>query len=226
MKNLNKILAEIIGTAALVLMGCGAIIVNDLHGGVLGHIGVSLSFGLVVMIMIYSIGNISGAHLNPAVSLGFYLTKRLELSTMLQYIISQLIGAILAASFLKLTFPTHQTLGMTIPSVNVLSAFIIEVILTALLMFVILNISTGHKEKGIMAGVAVGGTIMLEALVAGPLTGASMNPARSLAPALLTGDFTNIWIYLIAPFVGIMLVYPSCKWIQGKECCNYENMNR
>ena len=181
MKN-NRYIAEGIGTFALVFAGCGAIIANDTSKGALGHVDVSLVFGLVVMTMIYSVGNISGAHLNPAVTLGFLFAKRLDSRLVAPYISSQLSGAIFAALVLRFLFPEHDSLGATVPSIDPIRALTIEVILSFLLMFVILNISTGHMEKGIMAGVAVGGTIALEALLAGPLTGASMNPARSLAP--------------------------------------------
>ena len=215
----NLFIAEAIGTFALVFFGCGAIVVNDITGGTLGHSGVCFAFGLVVMTMIYAVGNISGAHLNPAVTFGFLFAKRLDARMVAPYIGSQITGALLAALLLRVLFPEHDSLGATLPSVDPLRAFAFEVILSFVLMFVILNISTGHMEKGIMAGVAVGGTITLEALFAGPLTGASMNPARSLAPALVSGQLHQIWIYLIAPVSGAFLAHPTCRWIQGGECC-------
>lgn len=218
----NRYFAEVIGTFALVFAGCGAIVVNDLFGGALGHAGVSLAFGLVVMAMIYAIGNISGAHMNPAVTMGFMFAGRLDKSLVFPYIGSQFLGAIVAAAILRLLFPEHETLGATLPSIDSLRAFVIEVLLTFLLMFVILNVSTGHMEKGIMAGVAVGGTIALEALVGGPVTGASMNPARSLGPAVVSGHLGSLWIYLSAPVVGAFLAYPTCRWIQGPGCCPEE----
>lgn len=206
------------GTFMLVLAVCGAIVVNDLYDGVIGHGGVSLSFGLVVMVVIYAVGNISGAHLNPAVTLGFYFAGRFPLKRVLPFIISQCLGAILAAILLKLAFQ-HPTMGATLPKVTVLAAFIIEVVLSYILMFVILNVSTGHMEKGTMAGVAIGATVGLEALIGGPLTGASMNPARSLGPALVAGHLNIIWLYLVAPVLGMLLAAPTCKWVQGPECC-------
>ena len=215
----NRYIAEGIGTFALVFTGCGAIIVNDVDSGALGHLGICLVFGLVVMAMIYSVGNISGAHLNPAVTLGFFFARRLTWQPIPLYILSQCIGALAAATALRLLFPEHDTLGATLPTVDPARAFIMEVILSFLLMFVILNVSTGHMEKGIMAGVAVGGTIALEALVGGPLSGASMNPARSLAPALLSGHLEMLWIYLTAPVLGTFLARSTCRWIQGGECC-------
>lgn len=215
----REFIAELLGTFNLIFIGCGAIVVHNLHPGVIGHGGVAAAFGLIVMIMIYSVGNISGAHLNPAVTLGFYLAKKISFKTVLPYMLSQFLGSITASVLLKILFPEQADLGTTLPKTNLLSSFILEVLLTALLMFVILNVSTGHMEKGIMAGVAVGGTVLLAALVFGPLTGASMNPARSLGPALLSLHFEHLWIYLSAPFLGAILAYPSCRLVQGEECC-------
>jgi len=216
-------IAEAIGTFALVFVGCGAIIVNEASSGALGHVGVSMAFGLVVMAMIYAIGNISGAHLNPAVTLGFLFAGRLDKRSVPAYIGSQVVGAVVAAGVLRVIFPESTTLGATEPSVDMLRAFSFEVVLSFLLMFVILNVSTGHMEKGIMAGVAVGGTIALEALVGGPVTGASMNPARSLAPAILSGELSALWIYMTAPVLGACLAHPTCRWIQGPACCAPES---
>ncbi len=220
---MNRYSAEGFGTFWLVFAGCGAIIVNDTFDGVLGHVGICLVFGLIVMAMIYSVGNISGAHLNPAVTLGFYFAGRIERGVVLPYIGSQFGGAILAALFLRVLFPEHDTLGATLPGVSYFNAFVTEILLSFLLMFVILNVSTGHMEKGIMAGVAVGGTVALEALFGGPMTGASMNPARSLGPAFLSGQLWYMWIYLIAPVIGTFLAHPTCRWVQGKECCTIDN---
>lgn len=223
----NIYIAETIGTFALVFAGCGAIIVNDLFGAQLGHTGVSMVFGLVVMAMIYSIGNISGAHINPAVTLGFFFAGRIKKEEILPYIISQLVGSVLAAGLLKALFFTHDSLGATLPSGGIVIAFLLEIVLSFFLMFVILNVSTGHMEKGIMAGVAIGGTIAFEALMGGPVSGASMNPARSLGPALLSGNLDTLWIYIIAPIIGVWLAHPTCRFIQGKECCHVnENEER
>ena len=216
----NKYIAEGVGTFALVFTGCGAIIVNETFNGILGHVGVSMVFGLIVMAMIYAVGNISGAHLNPAVTLGFRFAGRLKSRIVPYYISSQLLGAVAAAAMLHFLFPEHDTLGVTMPSITIPQAFVMEVLLSFFLMFVILNISTGHMEKGIMAGVAVGGTIALEALFGGPVTGASMNPARSLGPALISGHYESLWIYLTAPVVGVFLAHPTCRWTQGDECCH------
>ncbi len=217
----NKIyIAEAIGTFALVFAGCGAIIVNDLFGTQLGHTGISMVFGLIVMAMIYSIGNISGAHINPAVTLGFFFAGRIQKKEILPYILSQFIGAILASGLLKLLFNSHESLGTALPSGGIINAFVFEIVLSFFLMFVILNVSTGHMEKGIMAGVAIGGTVALEALMGGPVSGASMNPARSLGPALLSGNLSTLWIYLTAPVIGTLLASPTCRMIQGNDCCH------
>ena len=216
----NIYIAEAIGTFALVFAGCGAIVVDDLFGAPLGHTGVSMVFGLIVMVMIYSIGNISGAHINPAVTLGFFFAGRIQKKEILPYVTSQLTGAVAAAGLLKLLFSGHESLGATLPSGGIVNAFVLEIVLSFFLMFVILNVSTGHMEKGIMAGVAIGGTVALEALMGGPVSGASMNPARSLGPALLSGNISTLWIYITAPVIGAWLAHPTCRMIQGDECCN------
>jgi MIP family channel proteins len=197
----RQCLAEAIGTFCLVFMGTGAIVVNEITGGQITHVGISLAFGLVVLAMIYAVGHISGAHLNPAVTLGFFSAGRLEGRLVLPYLISQLTGAVLASVVLRGMFP-GTSLGMTFPAGGLGSAFILEFILTAILMFVIQNVATGSREVGILAGVAIGATITLEALVGGPISGASMNPARSFGPALVSGNFTAHWIYWLAPILG------------------------
>ncbi len=220
---MNRYLAEAIGTFALVFAGCGAIVIDQVYGGVLGHTGVCLVFGLVVMAMIYSVGNISGAHINPAVTLGFLFAGRLAAREVLPYIGCQLAGAVIAALTLRILFPEHLTLGATLPSGSPLQSLVMEIILSFLLMFVILNVSTGQMEKGIMAGVAVGGTVAFEALIGGPVSGASMNPARSLAPALVSGELQQVWIYVVGPVMGMFLAYPTCRWVQGSDCCTNVN---
>jgi aquaporin NIP len=197
---MKKYLAEAIGTFCLVFAGTGAIVINEVTGKVT-HVGISLTFGLVVMAMIYAIGDISGAHINPAVTLGFWIGRRLPGAAVLPYIGSQLIGAFAASGLLWLMF-AQSTLGATHPAGSVWQSFALETVLTAILMFVILGVATGPKEKGLLAGVAIGGVIAFEALFAGPICGASMNPARSLAPAVLSGAISDIWIYLLAPVLG------------------------
>ena len=216
----NRYFSEGVGTFALVFCGCGAIVVDTLFGQALGHVGVSLVFGLIVMAVIYAIGNISGAHINPAVTVGFAFAGRLPWRQVTPYVASQLFGAVLAGGLLALLFPSTDQLGATLPSGHWAQALALETVITFLLMFVILNVSTGHKEKGIMAGVAVGGMVALMALFAGPVTGASMNPARSLGPALWSGAWQEQWLYLVGPVAGAMLAYPSCRWVQGPECCD------
>lgn len=219
----NPYIAEGIGTFALVFAGCGAIVANDTFDGALGHTGISLVFGFIVMAMIYSVGNISGAHINPAVTLGFFFAGRLERRLVFPYISSQILGAIAAAVVLRFLYPEHETLGATLPGSTLLRVFVMEVLLSFLLMFVILNVSTGHMEKGIMAGVAVGGTVAMEALIGGAMTGASMNPARSLGPALVSGHLEHLWIYILAPVLGMFLAHPTCRWVQGDDCCSGES---
>src|SRR5579863_2195027 len=200
---MNKYFSEYIGTFALVFAGTGAIIINDISGGVITHLGVGLVFGLIIMTMIYSLGEISGAHFNPAVSFGFWLAKRLPAKELLPFVISQVLGGVTASIFLKLIFPQHKTLGVTLPNlISPMGCFAFETILTFFLMFVIIHVAQGAKEKGLMAGVAIGGMVALEAIFAGPVTGASMNPARSLAPAFVSGQMGFLWIYLTAPFLG------------------------
>ena len=217
--NFKRYIAEIIGTFALVFAGTGAIVINDLSGGVVSHVGIALTFGLIVMTMIYTVGDISGAHLNPAVTLGFVAARRMQATEGARYIGSQLVGAILASIVLRLLFPSHPTLGMTLPAGSALQSFVLELLLTAILMLVILSVSVGAKEKGITAGIAIGGVIALEAMFAGPICGASMNPARSLGPALVTANFTSLWIYLAAPVAGALLAVPLCICVRERDCC-------
>jgi len=183
------------------------------------HVGVSLTFGLIVTAMVYTVGNVSGAHLNPAVTFGFWIAGRFAGQKVLPYVISQCAGAFLASEVLRLFFPQHRTLGATIPTGPIFQSFGLEIILSSLLMFVILNVSVGAKETGVMAGVAIGAVVGLEALFAGPITGASMNPARSLAPAIVSGNLHLLWIYLVAPFLGAYLGIWGCRCVQEKDCC-------
>jgi len=213
---LRRYLAECIATFFLVFAGTGAIIANDVYMGVIGHVGISLSFGLVVMSMIYGFGEISGAHLNPAVTFGFYVLKRINLKNCVMYILFQCMGAILASLFLKLVFPMHVLLGATFPGVSVWAAFVYELILTFFLMFVILSVATGAKEKGVIAAIAIGGIVGLEALFAGPVTGASMNPARSLGPAVVSGYYMHLWIYLVSCPLGAVLACKAYVYLNDK----------
>ena len=211
--------AETLGTFALVFAGTGAIVINDVSAGGVTHVGIALTFGFVVMAMIYAVGDISGAHLNPAVTFGFWLSGRFESAQLLPYVSSQLIGAFVASGALRLLFPNHESLGSTLPAGSEMQSFVLELILTFLLMFVILNVSTGAKEKGITAGIAVGAVIGLEAMFAGKICGASMNPARSIAPAVVSGAMQHLWIYLTAPFAGAALAIFACRGCQEPDCC-------
>jgi len=199
---LPKYLAETIGTFCLVFAGTGAIIVNQVSGGQVTHVGVSLVFGLVVLAMIYAIGHISGAHMNPAVTLGFLSVGRLPSREVMPYLSAQIFGAILASAVLRFTFPAVATLGQTIPAGPWAQSFVLEIVMTFILMFVIMGVATDARAEGSIAGIAIGATIALEALFGGPISGASMNPARSFAPALLSGSFAHHWIYWIAPILG------------------------
>jgi aquaporin NIP len=200
-ESMKKYVAEGIGTFGLVFAGTGAIVINDVSGGTVSHVGIALTFGLVVMAMIYAVGDTSGAHLNPAVTLGFWIARRLPGSAVAPYLASQIVGALAASGLMRFLF-THKTLGATHPAGSAMQSFTLETVLTAMLMFVILGVATGAKEKGILAGVAIGGVIAFEALFAGPISGASMNPARSLAPAVVSGSISDVWIYLAAPILG------------------------
>lgn len=215
----KKLVAEAIGTFCLVFAGTGAIIIDEATRGTVSHVGVALTFGLVVLAMIYSVGDISGAHLNPAVTLGFFVARRFEARLVLPYIASQIIGAIAASAVLHFLFPLNVLLGATLPLGSSLQSFVLELILTCILMFVILSVSTGANEKGITAGIAIGGVIALEALFAGPICGASMNPARSLAPALMSWHLEHLWIYLAAPVIGAIVAVVSCRCVREKGCC-------
>ena len=218
-QGMRKLAAELFGTFALVFAGTGAIVINDVSGGTVSHVGIALTFGLIVLAMIYAVGDVSGAHLNPAVTLGFFVARRFEGRLVVPYIVSQCLGAVVASVTLRLMFPTNATLGATLPAGDVVQSFVLEVILTLLLMFVILSVSSGSKEKGVLAGVAVGSVIALEALFAGPISGASMNPARSLAPALVSLRLDSLWLYLAAPILGACVSVLACRCVQEPGCC-------
>lgn len=216
---MRRYAAEAIGTFALVFAGTGAMIVDDRTAGALGVIGIALVFGLVVMAMIFAVGEVSGAHFNPAVTLGFFAARRLPAGEIAPYVASQCAGAVAASLLLRALFLEHPTLGATLPSVSLAGAFALEVVLTFFLMFVILGVTTGVKEKGILAGVAIGGTVALAAAFGGPLTGASMNPARSLGPALVAGQLGALWLYFLAPAVGAALAVLGCRCVHEPGCC-------
>lgn len=210
---MRKLTAEFFGTFALVFAGTGAIVVNDVTHGTITHVGIALTFGLIVLAMIYAIGDVSGCHLNPAVTVGFFAARRFEARWVLPYVASQIAGALAAAGVLRFLFPEHENLGATLPRGLASQSFVLELILTLILMFVILSVSTGAKEKGITAGIAVGSVIALEAMFAGPICGASMNPARSLGPALISMHTEHLWVYLAAPTLGALLGVLVCRCV-------------
>src|SRR5262245_37582610 len=199
----RRALMEGIGAFALVTAGCGAIVANATHPGSLGDVGVSLVFGLVIMAMIYAGGHLSGAHYNPSVTVAFTLARHFPLGDALAYVAAQFAGATVAALLLLSAWPSKPAhLGTTLPSVATAAAFGYEVVLTAFLMFVITAVATDTRAVGAAAAIAIGGTVGLDALFGGAITGASMNPARSFGPALASGTWHDLWIYLAAPLVG------------------------
>jgi aquaporin NIP len=216
-REMKKYVAECIGTFALVFCGTGAIIINQETNGVITHAGVAITFGLIVMSMIYALGNISGCHINPAVTIAFTIAKRFPAKKIPPYLISQLAGGFLASLTLKYLFPHNETLGATLPSGSALQSFILECILTFFLMLVIINVATGSKEQGMFAGMAIGAVVLLEAMFAGPICGASMNPARSIAPAVVSGHIENLWVYIVAPISGAAAAIPVCTFLNSKN---------
>ena len=215
----KKLVAEFIGTFALVFAGTGAVVIDEVSGGAVTHVGVALTFGLIVLAMIYTLGDISGAHINPAVTLGFWFSGRFSGRDVLPYVASQCAGAFAASGILRFLFPQSTLLGTTLPAGPPWQSFVLEFLLTAILMFVILGVSTGAREKGITAGIAVGSVIALEAMFAGPICGASMNPARSLAPAVVSMHVGNLWIYLVGTVAGAIAGVFGCRCVQEKGCC-------
>jgi len=210
---MRKFVAELTGTFMLVFCGTGAMVIDQQTGGAVSHVGVAITWGLVVMSLIYSIGSVSGCHINPAVSIAFTLSGRFKARLLPGYIISQLAGALLASLTLKFLFPTSPLLGATLPAGTEIQSFILELLLTFFLMLVIMNVAHGSKEQGQFAGIAIGAVIGLEAMFAGPICGASMNPARSIAPAIVSGHLAHLWLYVVAPVAGAVLAIPVWKYL-------------
>jgi aquaporin NIP len=200
--HMKKFIAEAIGTFALVFCGTGAVVINETTNGTVTHVGIAITFGLIIMAMIYALGEKSGAHLNPAVTIAFAINGNFPAKQVLPYIISQSAGAFAASLILKFLFPESVLLGATMPAGSEMQSLVLEFILTFLLMLVIINVATGSKEQGLFAGMAIGSVVLLEAMFAGPISGASMNPARSLAPAVVAGELNHLWIYIVAPITG------------------------
>jgi MIP family channel proteins len=205
--------AEFIGTFGLVTAGCGAIMVNA-QTGTLTHVGIALTFGLIITVMIAATGHISGAHFNPAVTIAFAVTRHFPWREVVYYVVAQLLGAVLGALMLRLLIGDVAALGTTLPSGSVMQSFGLEILLSAVLMFVIISVATDTKAIGAPAALAIGFTVVLDALWGGPISGASMNPARSLGPALIAGVLDNQWIYLVAPVIGTVLGAVSYQLIR------------
>ena len=220
---MRKYIAELIGTFAIVFCGTGAIVINQETGGTITHVGVAITFGLIVMSMIYALGTISGAHFNPAVTIAFTIAKKFDKKQVVPYLVSQFIGGLIASITLLALFPSNEYLGATIPYGSDLQSFILEFILTFLLMLVILNVAYGSKEQGMFAGLAIGSVVALEAMFAGPICGASMNPARSLGPAVVSLHMQQLWIYLIAPTLGAVFAVLIWNYINQKQVNNTLN---
>jgi MIP family channel proteins len=196
--------AELVGTYALVTAGCGAIIVNS-STGTLTHVGVALTFGLIIMVMVAATGHVSGAHFNPAVTLAFTLTRHFPWRDVLAYVGAQLLGAVTGAVTLQILFGPVANLGATLPAGSAWQSFGIEVLLTAVLMFVIIAVATDTRAAGQLAALAIGAAVALDAMWGGPISGASMNPARSFGPALIAGVWRDQWVYWVGPIIGAAL---------------------
>lgn len=212
----RSVAAEAIGTFALVFAGCGAIMV-DAKTGSLGHLGVALTFGLVIMAMIYAVGHVSGAHFNPAVTFAFALTRHFPWPRVFLYWGAQAAGALAAALLLRASLGDVARVGATLPAGSQGQSFLWESVLTFFLMFVIMAVATDTRAVGEAAAIAIGGTVGLDALFGGPISGASMNPARSLGPALVGGDLTALWLYLTAPLLGAALGAVAYQLVRGDQ---------
>jgi aquaporin NIP len=211
----RSLCAEAIGTFALVFAGAGAIVV-DAKTHALGHVGVAIVFGLVIMAMIYAVGHVSGAHFNPSVSFAFALTHHFPWRRAGAYWLAQVAGAIAAAALLRASLGDHANVGATLPSGSQGQAFLWELILTFFLMFVIMSVATDTRAVGEAAAIAIGGTVGLDAMFGGPITGASMNPARSIGPALVSGDLHALWLYVAAPLAGAALGALAYQFVRGE----------
>ncbi|CAO2817278.1 unnamed protein product [Amaranthus hypochondriacus] len=199
----QKLVAEVIGTFFVIFTGCGSVVVNNLYNETVTFPGICVTWGLIVMVMVYSVGHISGAHFNPAVTIAFAIYRHFSYKEVPLYMIAQLLGSTLASATLAVMFDvTPQAYFGTVPSGTEAQSFAMEIIISFLLMFVISGVATDNRAIGELAGLAVGMTIMLVVFVAGPISGASMNPARSLGPALVKHNFKGIWVYIIGPPIG------------------------
>jgi aquaporin NIP len=208
--------AEALAAFALVFAGCGAIVADAQYDAALGAVGVSLVFGLIIMVMVYATGHLSGAHINPAVTVAFTISRHFPARDAAAYVTAQLIGAGAGALVLLAVWPEQPgELGATVPSVGAGSAFVYELLLTAFLMFVIMAVATDTRAVGAAAAIAIGGTVGLDALFGGPVTGASMNPARSFGPALAAGEWSDFWLYVLGPLAGAALGAFAYQLVRG-----------
>ncbi len=217
----SKVAAEFIGTFAIVFFGCGAVMVSERYN--LAHLAgmVPLIFGMTVAVMIYALGHISGAHFNPAVTLAFTVAKHTSIANLFGYVIGQFLGASAAMLLLTAILPKGNSFAATVPTVAMGTALIWEMILTFFLMFVIISVATDTRAVGEIAGLSIGAVVALAAFVGGPITGASMNPARSFAPALVTGDFSHFWVYVLGPAVGALLAAKCYQFIR----CDHDQVS-
>ena len=216
MTTARRLTAELVGTFALVFAGCGAVMV-EAKTGALGHVGVAITFGLVIMAMIYAVGHISGAHLNPAVSLAFALNRHFPWTKLLGYWAAQLVGAFAAAALLRASLGNIAHVGATLPSGSERQSFLWELVLTFFLMFVIMAVATDTRAVGEAAAIAIGATVGLDAMFGGPISGASMNPARSIGPAFVSGDLHALWVYIAAPLVGAAMGAAIYRFLRGDD---------
>jgi aquaporin NIP len=214
---LKRCTAEAIGTFGIVFFGCGAIMVAERFPGSISPAGISVVFGLIVTAMIYTLGHISGAHFNPAVTLAFAITRHFPFRSVLLYWVAQCLGSLVGVSLLYFILPQGIGYGETVPHVPLLQAFIWEVILTFILMFVVMGVAKDSRAVGTLAGLVIGATVMLTAFVGGPITGDSMNPARSLGPAIVSGRVDVLWLYILAPMVGAVLGALVYQWVRGER---------
>jgi len=212
----RRLTAELVGTFALVFAGCGAVMVES-KSGALGHVGVAITFGLVIMVMIYAVGHVSGAHLNPAVSLAFALSRHFPWTNLFGYWAAQLAGAFAAAAILRGSLGNIAHVGATLPSGSERQSFLWELVLTFFLMFVIMAVATDTRAVGEAAAIAIGGTVGLDAMFGGPISGASMNPARSIGPAFISGDLHALWLYILAPIAGAALGAVVYQFVRGES---------
>ncbi|KAE9602939.1 hypothetical protein Lal_00050231 [Lupinus albus] len=200
---LQKLVAEVVATYFLIFAGCGSVVVNKNNDNIVTLPGISIVWGLVVTVLVYSVGHVSGAHFNPAVTIAFATTRRFPWKQVPAYVVAQVLGSILGSGTLRLIFSGHENqFPGTLPSGSNLQAFVTEFIITFYLMFIISGVGTDDRAIGEMGGIAVGSTVLLNVMIAGPITGASMNPARSLGPALIHSEYRGIWVYLVSPILG------------------------